>query len=84
MSHTTVSVNLNFAFPQKTYQTELEHNLFMASTRSAINPKERDNTPKLSFISAPSKTSAQFSNSAHAKEADREANRNKTPYFSSL
>lgn len=56
----------------------------MASNRSVINLKERGNTPKLSFISAPSETPAQFSNSAHAKEVDREANRNKTPYFSSL
>lgn len=57
----------------------------MARNRSVINAEERDNTPKLSLISAPSTTPAQkFSTSAHAKEAGREAIRNKTPYFCSL
>lgn len=53
------------------------------ATEVSLNRK-KGLTPKLSFISTSSKPSAQFSNSAQAKKAGREANRNKIPDFSSL
>lgn len=55
--------------------------MFIAHNRNVTNPKERGNTPKLSFISAPSKTLALFSTSAQAKEAGREANSKKITLF---